>query len=175
MKFYKIGFPQNSVYGIGSPENANNSFIVPNDGKITDWKTIFLRLEDGPFSDYQGSNPVCRLCSKKFKTIIDHGRSESDEIQWLPVKLINEQGEQREYFILHFPVSYDVLDRGRSIIVDMNHIVKPVFSLEKISNHKVFNYNSDNVLSFIISEDIKIKIEAAHLTNIVFSEAPLVK
>lgn len=175
LKYYKIGFPQNSIYGLGVPENKEDEwFQVPCDGKITDWKPITLKLKDGLFSDYQGSNPVCRLCSAKLRSIIDNLKSPTDEIQWLPMFVKNEYGEEREYFILHFPVVYDVIDRNRSIIVEPDHIVKPVFSLKKLGEHKVFNYYSSNFIGFIVSEDIKKEVEKEKCTNLVFSKAPLV-
>ena len=176
MKYYAIGFPQDSPYGVGVTSDGERfSFLdVPDSGRITHWEPILLNLKEGGFSDYQGSNPVCRLCSEKLKSIIENCKSAQDEIQWLPMLVRDEQGEEREYFILHFPEEPDVIDWKNSITVDRRVVVKPVFSLRKIGEHKVFNYPSGAFLGFIISEDVKKEIEKANCNGFVVSKVPLV-
>jgi hypothetical protein len=167
--FYKISFFQDFIYGVGVPENKEN-FDVPDEGVITDWEPIILKLEEGSFSDYQANSAACRLCSIKLKSIIEQHKSSQDEIQWLPMIVKDENGEEREYFILHFPVMYDVIDKEKSTFFGGNRLIKPVFSLKKIGEHKVFNYHSSNFFSFFISEDIKKAIEKTKCTNLNISK-----
>ena len=107
--FYKVSFYQEFIYGVGFPEKEED-FDVPEDGIITNWNPILLNLKDGSFSDYQANSEACRLCSSKLRSIIDRNKSPQDQIQWLPMVVKDEHGEEREYFILHFPVIYDVID-----------------------------------------------------------------
>lgn len=172
--FYKISFNQEFTYGVGFPEEEED-FDISHNGTITDWKPIVLKLKDGPFSDYQANSEACRLCSIKLKTIIDQHKSPQDEIQWLPMIVKDEHGEERDYFILHFPVIYNVIDKENSTFFGDNQLIKPVFSLRKIGGHKIFNYDSYNFFSFFISKDIKKATEKAECTNLSISKVPLVE
>lgn len=173
-KYFEVSFYQDFIYGVGVPENEG-SFDVPHDGFITNWKPIVLKLEEGSFSDYQANSAARRLCSSKLKAIIDHYKSPQDEIQWLPMVVKDEHGEEREYFILHFPVIYDVIDRENSTYFGEDQLIKPVFSLRKIGRHKVFNYDSYNFFSFFISEDIRKDIEKEKCTNLNISKIQVVE
>lgn len=174
-KYYRICYPQEFIYGVGFFEDKENrDFDVPDDGVITNWKPITLKLKDGPFSDYQANSAACRLCSMKLKSIIEEHKSPEDEIQWLPAVVKNEKDEKREYFVLHFPNESDVIDWGKSITIDKHFVVKPVFSLSKIGSRKVFNYPSGGAIVLLVSEDIKEEIEKANCTNLSINKVPLV-
>lgn len=175
MKYYRICYPQDFVYGVGFPEDEEDKdFEVPDNGVVKNWKPIVFKLKDGSFSDYQANSAACRLCSIKLKSIIDQHKSFQDEIQWLPVYVKNDDGDTREYFILHFPNEPDVIDWEKSITVDKRFVVKPVFSLKKIDRRKVFNYPSGGAIVLLVSEDIRKAIEKAGCTNLSISKAPLV-
>lgn len=173
-KFYEISFFQDCIYGVGFSENEED-FDVPHEGFITHWQPIILHLKDGPFSDYQANSEACRLCSSKLKSIIDQYKSSVDEIQWLPMIVKDEHGEEREYFILHFPVAYDVLDKERSLFFKEDQLIKPVFSLKKIDEHEVLNYDPYNFFGFLASEDIKREIEKEKCTNLSINKVPVVE
>ena len=174
-KYFRISFPQDSKYGVVIPEcKESEDLKIPNQGKVLNWKPITLSLKEGPPSDYQGSNPIYRLCSKKLKSIIDQYKSSVDAIQWLPMIIKEKNGTEYEYFILHFPECSDVIDKGKSIIYGEEQIVKPVFSLTKINGHEVFNYDPFNFLGLVISERIKNEVEKAGCTNLSISKVPLV-
>ena len=175
MKYYIICFPQDTLYGIAFPDDKDNEVDIPDQGKITDWKPIIFNLIDGSFSDYQANSEVCRLCSEKLRSILDTFKSQTDEIQWLPVTVRSKEGEEREYYILHFENEYDVIDWDQSITVDKHFVVKPVFSIKKIDKHKVFNYPSSQGMGLLISEDIKNEVEKAGCTNLSISKVPLVE
>ena len=85
----------------------------------------------------------------------------------------DSSGEEREYFILHFPIVSDVLDIKHSTFFGKAQLIKPVFSLKKIGGHKVFNYDVCNFFSFFISEDIRNAIQEAGCTNLNISKVPL--
>lgn len=173
-KYFEVSFYQDFIYGVGFPDNEED-FDVPHDGFITDWKPITLHLRDGPFSDYQANSEACRLCSSKLRSIIDRNKSPQDQIQWLPMIVRDSSGEEREYFILHFPDVYDVIDRENSTFFGKDQLIKPVFSLRKIGEHKVFNYDPYNFFSFFISEDIRKDIEKKKFTNLNISKTRVVE
>ena len=173
-KHFEVSFYQEFIYGVGFPEKEED-FDVPEDGIITNWNPILLNLKDGSFSDYQANSEACRLCSSKLRSIIDRNKSPQDQIQWLPMVVKDEHGEEREYFILHFPVIYDVIDRENSTYFGEDQLIKPVFSLRKIGRHKVFNYDSYNFFSFFISEDIRKDIEKEKCTNLNISKIQVVE
>jgi hypothetical protein len=176
-KLFTIEIPIRAKYGIASPPgDLSNIEDLPMIGYIENWIPLHFSLEDGGFADYQGNSPVFRMCSLKMKIILDENKGPEDEIQWLKSFVKGEHGEEREYYILHFPQFYDTVDWEKSIVHknEPHRVIKPVFSRKKIEGkHKVFNY-PESTLGIVITEDIKKKLETAKCTCIVFSKAPLV-
>ena len=173
MNYYQMSFPADTSYGVGFPENTEE-FDVPDKGKIDHWEPILLILQDGPFSDYQGNLEAARLCSSKLKKIVEEYQSPIDEIQWLSMYVRDANGKQRDYFILHFPFEYDVIDWGKSITIQKNTVVKPVLSKEKVKGHQIFNYTSGAFITCVVSEDLKRAIHRAGCTGMSFLKIPLV-
>ncbi len=57
MRYFRVCYPQDFVFGVGFPENKEDEdFDVPDNGVTTNWRPIVLRLKDGPFSDYQANS-----------------------------------------------------------------------------------------------------------------------
>lgn len=65
--------------------------------------------EDRPAMDWVGTADMTRLVSPRVRTILDDHLGQRDEIQWLPATLTMPTGELLPYWVMHFPVFYDVL------------------------------------------------------------------
>ncbi|NGX30708.1 MAG: hypothetical protein K940chlam8_00057 [Chlamydiae bacterium] len=175
-KLFRIHFPIQDNYGTARPPGGLDSVEdLPRAGSVKNWEPLYFNLEEGDFADYQGNSPVFKMCSVKMKTILDENKGSEDEMQWLRAFVKSEQGEEREYYIQHFPKFYDTVDWDRCILQkDKSRVIKPVFSRKKIEGkHKIFNYPKSR-LALVITEDIKKKLQKAKCTGIVFSKVPLV-
>jgi hypothetical protein len=162
-KFFQILFDEQPGLGVAWTVEERDVFSLPDAGRVSNWQPIDLELRGGDYPDYQPSILGCRMCSSELRAILDEHAAPSDELQWLPVRVSNGN-ETRPYFILHFPNPPDVLDKTKTIFAD-RFVVKPVLSLDLVSDHRVFAYPECDCLPLFISEDVKRAIEGANLTG----------
>src|SRR5262245_43219392 len=155
--YYKVLFQEEQNLGVGHSIEQSDLFFLPDTGKVTNWKPIILELRDGDYPDYLASNLGCRLCSERLKTVLDEHASPSDSLQWLEV-LVNKQGGDRRYFILHFPEPPDVLDKKKTMFAG-DFVVKAVLSRDAIGGHRVFAYPKCGCLPLFISDEVKRHIQ----------------
>jgi hypothetical protein len=167
--YYSLQRIDDPAFGVGyAPEDY--SFDVLSEGKYcNDWRIVPFHLRDGGFADYQMNDLDWPLCSIRLKTIIDKTTSPRDHIQWLPAKVINNDEEEREYFILHLPERVDVIDKQKSIITPDNLVVRPHFNVRAIGDHQVFSYPGGE-FSVIVSEAVKGAILSHGCIGIDFSK-----
>jgi len=151
-----------------APPETDLFILLDSGTPVSEWEGLHFTMKGGTFSDYLANNHAARLCSAKMRKILDHMKSEIDELQWLPVIVENENGEQRQYFILHFPITYDVLNEKESIFGAYNSIIKPVISQSKAHGHNIFTFHGAAQLSFRISEPVKVEIQKEKCTGMEF-------
>ena len=127
--------------------------------------------------DYQINNLVWPMFSLKLKRLLEKHMTGHENISWISV-IINGNEEQREYFIPKFSKKLDVLDFDKTLLVpNTDHIIKPYFSLNKISNFSIFNEPSmfwEITSSIYVRGDIKRVMEKEGVTGISFEEALVV-
>jgi hypothetical protein len=89
--------------------------------------------------DYQPNNLAWPLMSEKMKNLIAVHLTGAEGVVWIKVK-INGLSEVRDYYIPRFINKLDVLDVDKTIFANgTSHIIKPVFSLDKIINYSMFH------------------------------------
>lgn len=171
MNYYYLSVKETKIYGIAYVSKGTDLFPLPEAGLVDVWDTMLLTLKDGPFSDYIANDRCFNLCSRKLRDVIDKSKSGYDELQWLPAKVRSEEGEQREYFIMHLPRQYDVLDRERTVYGPQNTIIKPVISRRLAEKHDVFTFIGGSSVRLFISERVKKNIQTAKCKGVVFERA----
>ncbi|NVO10575.1 MAG: hypothetical protein HXX16_11480 [Bacteroidales bacterium] len=121
--------------------------------------------------DFQPNNLAWPLMSEKMKNIIDNNLTGKEDISWMKVT-VKADSESRAYFILKFEKMLDVLDEKKTLFVQgTNLIIKPVFSLSKISNYNIFHKPQpfwEIPSGLYISEIIKKAVQKENLTGIDF-------
>ena len=169
-KFYKVLFKEHESRGVGYAVGIDGLFFLPDSGVVENWQPLVLQLRDGGFPDYLASDLGCRMCSERLKTILDRNAASSDVTQWLDATVIM-YGEERRYYILHFPQPPDILDKTKSIFAG-SFVVKPVLSADLAGPHCVFGYPNCGKLPLIVCERAKRAILASGCSGIEFSKVP---
>lgn len=93
--------------------------------------------------DYQPNNLAWPLMSNKMKEIIISHLTGQESIVWIKIK-VKGSNEIRDYFIPCFQRKLDVLNLEKtSFVSGTAHVIKPVFSLKKISNYAMFHKSQE--------------------------------
>jgi len=164
--YYFLESAEDDAIGMATaPENY--SFDVLSEGvSYEDWEPVPFTLQDGIFADYQLNDLDWTLCSAKLKSVIDGNAAKDDVIQWLDAMVVDQNGKEARYYILHLPYRPEVLDREKTIRDD-EFIDTPVLDLRLVKNHRVFSYSGAGS-RVIVAEEVKTAIERAKCTGMEF-------
>ena len=167
--YYKVssGSDIGGRAGVAYIKNYNELYLLPKEGTVTEWETKHFYLKDGEYTDCLPANIGCRLCSKKMRDILERNKSNKDALQWLDAEVESEAGEKRQYFILHFPVLEDVLDKRKSKYAG-NILTKHVINPKACAGHEVFSYIEESTLSFIVSQKVREELKKAGCRGLIY-------
>jgi hypothetical protein len=175
MNYYYMGIREDRIYGIAYVPKGTLLSILPSSGKVETWETLILTLKKGDFPDYLANDRGLNLYSRKLRDILDRMKSDQDELQWLPVIVRTENGEEREYFVLHFPHPCDVIDKEKSVfgpsLGKYYNLIKPVISRKLATNHQVFTIWGREGIAVIVSDSVKKSIQTTKCAGVVFEKA----
>ena len=172
MGIYRVYNTDHDDAGVGYSINIRGAIFFPDD-YVTEWVPPLFEVRDGGFTDYQNNTLALRLCSKKLYTLFEEMMSDNDKIQWLDAS-VKLGGEERAYYILHFPSRPDVIDKNRSMFNRRTgSIIKPVLSAEACKEYNVFTHAYSHT-SLYIRDTIKSAIEKEGLTGMEFQKERLV-
>lgn len=152
--------------GVAYIKNHTGFNLLPKDGWAKEWETKCFTLKNGGYTDYLPAIG-CRLCSEKMRDILERCKSEKDVLQWLDAEVESETGEKRRYFILHFPVLEDVLDKKKSKYV-RNILTSQVINPKACVGHEVFSYIEESTISFIVSQRVREELKKADCRGLVY-------
>ncbi len=159
-------------YGVAYAPPGKPLFLLPPSGtRVESREPITFGLRDGTFADYLANDSGLRLCSKQLKDILELGRSQKDLVQWFEVIVAEPCGEQRNYYALHFPETYPVVNRSASLMHE-DIVVKPVLDANAVCDRHLFCLPGGR--RTFCSAKIKSAIEAAGLTGMSLSEVKVV-
>lgn len=147
--------------------------VLAEPGLVEDWKPLEVVVREGSPADYLANNVGVRLCSKRLRTAIDAASADADQLQWLDAQVIDESGNVRTYYVLHFPTLPDVLDPDRTIKSRGWFVVKPVIARSRVGTHRVFSFPG-GTSRMIVAEDVRKAIEKAGCTGVDFAAVALV-
>ncbi len=171
--FFFLTGPNNPSLGAarleGSARYLRNLLATPE--YVAAWTPITFIVASGQVCDYQPNNAGARLCSGRLQAVLDRGRTDVDAVQWLPTMVIEAGGQALPYWILHFPIAHDVLDKKKTTFVpDTDLILKPYFDRGLIERHRIFTF-PDAALGVIVRQDIKNAVIEAGCTGVDFIPA----
>ncbi len=114
--------------------------------------------EGGVALDWTMTINGMRVVSDRMKSILASQAGPRDEIQWLPVTVTTTDGADHPYWIPHFPVWHDVLDRENTTFGPSGSPIKYVLSLSKLDGLNVF-------ISFITTYPIIVRDHVREATG----------
>lgn len=172
MQYFSVHISDDSdEFGVAYDQteaDGSDFFYSPRTGQeVENWVEREFSLRDGMYSDYQASDLGLRLCSEYMKEVLDANRASGDDCQWLPARVASEN-ETRQYFALHFPVSFDVIDERESLM-GPGGVIKPVLKLEAVSHRSVFGI-PDCCRRFVVSGRMMEAMVSSSLSGIAFSK-----
>lgn len=153
--------------GVAFIKNHTKLDLLPDQGWVDNWETKQFTLKNGRYTDYLAANIGCRLCSEKFHSTLERCKSPKDVLQWLPAEVENESGEKRVYYVLHFPVLNDMLDKTKSKYAG-NILTKHVIDTKLCIGHDVFSYIKCSSLSFIVSAKVRKELKKENCQGLVY-------
>lgn len=125
--------------------------------------------------DYQPNNLAWPFFSERLKESVQRLLTDKEGISWIKIK-INGNEEERKYYIPFFTKKLDVLDEEKTTYVKgTSYIIKPHFSLIKVTNYTIFHtpfgQNQWQITPEIyITEQLKFEIQKNGLTGVVFEK-----
>lgn len=131
-----------------------------------------------PWLDYQPNSLAWPMMSNKLKTIIEEQLTGNENVDWVTA-VINGKEEQRIYYIPRFNKMLDVLDIQKTMFVQgTDQIIRPVFSILKISLYSMFSKPSSHNLwkitsGLYVNEALKKAVQKQKLTGIDFEKASI--
>jgi len=128
--------------------------------------------------DYQPNTLAWPLMSERMQGLISKHLTGKEGISWIRA-LVRSPEEERHYFIPRFERRLDVLDEEKTIFVSGTmHIVKPVFSLDKVRNYGLFHKPQENFWEvpsgLYVGSDLREKIKKEKLTGVDFESVSAV-
>ena len=168
-KYYYMHWHEDEMLGVAwSPDDPAMDKLLTEPVAIVHWKPIPFTLKDGGFADYQGNSLAVRLCSEKLRGIIENNRAQVDPVQWLPCTVTANGDEERPYFILHTPASYDILDKKQTLFAGGDFVVRACLDVAAVGEHRVFALPGCKV-RLMLASVVKQAIESAGCTGLEFS------
>jgi hypothetical protein len=133
---------------------------------------LFLDIEIT--HDYLNNNCPLPVVSPKMKQLIDENTTEKDGIIWLDI-VVNTPTRKLIFHLLTLTIFNEVLDKSKTIYVaNTDHVVKPVFDVNLISDINVFtkgnSFNWQMPSSVFITDRLKKAIQKAKLTGVKFEQ-----
>ena len=162
-------------YGVAYSVKDSDPDILPKGGNWVDnWEDIVYKLEDGGSADYLADDLGARLCSERLRGVVDENKSETDKIQWLRAMVLDAEDQKREYYILHFPEDFPIVNKNKSLISGQT-IIKPVLDIKVIRGHNIARIPISSIHGgrYFVSDTLRKAIKKAKITGIGFLQVPL--
>lgn len=106
-----------------------NGIVVSDD--LSDMEKVWL--------DYQPNSHAWPLFSEELKKVVEENLTGNEKLDWILAK-VNGKNEQRLFYILRFNEMMGVLDMQKTLFVQgTNRVIRPCFSISKISKYAVFH------------------------------------
>ncbi len=149
------------AHGVDDPDR---DALLAEPGRVVGWPGLQLSCA-GELVDYLANDVGVRLCSTPLRAVVDQAQA-SEAIQWLPASVVDGNGREHAYHVLHLSEVPDVLDRALTLWVGEDFVVKPVVSRSKAAPHQIFGVPGGGRL--IVADAVRRAVQARALTGIDF-------
>ncbi len=157
---------RDGYYEPGGVIYASSDIIYPlaRDGKpISNWQNLTFTLKDGNYLSYHAVNAGANLVDDELKTRIEEFIPVNYPLEFLPVKVLSEIYGEKQYFIMHFKIIFDVIEPINTVYVDgTKSIIKLCLDYNKVKNLDIFN-SQPAINDIIVSDKIRKAIKKRKL------------
>ena len=123
----------------------------------------------GTFGDYQFNNCGFWLFSDRVRAIMEKYLTNIDLPKWYPAKVIDLEGNVRNYHVLHFFGCKDLLDYQNSTFIEgTDSPIKKRYDLDKIGDRLIFSTIQSVYSSICVHDIVRKEIKEAGCTGIYF-------
>lgn len=161
MKYYRIILDGNDKIGglIYAPKEVKSGFITDaNEINESVFDMIFT-LQDGNYTHFIGSDIGTNFISAELKQLIEDYIPIDYPLEFIPIQIYSDTYGNKEYFILHFKIIFDVLDVENTIYIPgTSSVIKACLSQTKVENLHIFNSRpviNDVIISEKLRKDMK--------------------
>lgn len=176
--FFLTWIESDSTGVVYAPDGTPLAFELIDIVKDIDEIPFIFELRQGEMQDYIGNSLAWPIMSEKMKKTIDRNLTGEEGIKWIRVN-IKAATQIYTYYLLSFKKNLDVLDKNKTIYVSgTDHIIKPVFSLEKIKQYGIFHKPDSlfgNITAAIyVGEKLKKEILKEKLSGVDFERVAVI-
>ena len=117
-------------------------------------------LEDGEFCHYHLAPFCVNLVDEVLKNLLEE-YAEKEFVEFIPVLVKSKEYGDRQYYIVHFKKTYDVIDFANSYCDPPGCVIRMCVDYNKVKNLHVFN--SAQSLNIIVSTKVYKEIKKRKL------------
>ena len=155
MKYYKFIVKGNDRFGGVLYSPSAWPYPIARDAQpVQNWQSLVVELRQGQYRDFHACTGGANLVSKEMMTLLKTCSGNNENLEFLPVKAVSTEYGDRDYYIMHFKVIYDVIDTVKTIYVNgTDSILKLRLDEKKVKDLKVFN-SQPAINDVIVAEDV---------------------
>ena len=147
---------------VGSIDSPNCDFyperLDRDDINISD--EFIYELNDGMFCHFHMAPHGINLVDSILKDLLEKF-AEKEFVEFIPVLVKSKEYGDRQYFIVHFKKTYDVIDFANSYCDPPGYVIRMCVDYNKVKNLHVFN--SAQSLNIIVSTKVYKEIKKRKL------------
>ena len=154
MKYYKFIVKGSNKYGgvLYAPETWPYP-IARDADEVVGWKSLVVELKEGAYRPFHACTGGANIVSQELKDLLELF-SNDNNLEFLPIKATSKEYGDKIYYIMHFKIIYDVIDRNKTIYAKgTDTILKLRLDENKVKNLKIFN-SRPAINDVIVSEDV---------------------
>jgi hypothetical protein len=129
--------------------------------KVIGYENLKFELRDGAYLHYRAVNAGANIVSKELKDLIMEYIPKDYPLEFLPITVHSDVYGNRQYFIMHFKVIFDVINKGKTIYAipdDETSVIKLCLDCKKVEYINIFN-SQPNINDVIVSDKLRKAIK----------------
>lgn len=146
---------EDSAGNIDSPDWDSCPEILNGEDANIDGEFIY-ELVDGRYCHYHRAPHCVNIVDDVLKDLLEE-YTEKEFVEFIPVLVKSKEFGDRQYFIVHFKKTYDVIDFANSYCDPPGYVIRMCVDYEKVKNLHVFNYEQgyNIIVSTKVYKEIK--------------------
>lgn len=155
MRYYRFIVNGNDKVGGVLYSPGNWPYPIARDAEeVKNWQSLVVELKYGAYRPFHACTGGANLISQELKDLFTQFCKDDSNLEFFPVKATSKEYGDKTYYIMHFKIIYDVIDKQKTIYVEgTDTVIKLRLDCNKVQGLKIFN-SRPAVNDIIISEDV---------------------